>query len=408
MLRNFLITAIRNFRRQPGYTLLNILGLTLGMAATLFILLYLTDELAYDRYHERADRIFRVSAAITEPDDAFKWAVTQVPLAPTLKEEYAEVEEYVRFLPNDRTRLEYDNRHFFVDDLYLVDSTVFEIFSFELLEGDPARALARPDCIVLSQTLARRIFGAQPALGQFLRNDEGDRYEITGVYRDMPQQSHLIADALLSSNTIRDLQDAGNWGGFGIYTYVLLRPHTDPAAFERNLQKIIDTHVATIFDQFNIRVRYELVPLTDIHLKSDFQGEPEPVGKMAFIYIFTMFSLLMIAIACLGLFGLASFTAEQRTKEIGIRKVVGAGTVGLIALLTRDYFWLIVLATIPAFVAAWYAMSRWLDTFTYHTTINYWLFPLALLVTLLLALLTTGYHALRAARRNPVEALRYE
>lgn len=205
MLSNYLTIALRNFRRQPAYTVLNIAGLTLGIAAALLILLFITEESRFDTYHEKADRIFRVSSDITEPDNAFKWAVTQTPLAMQLKEDYPEVEQYVRFIPNGRTNLQYKDNFFFEEKVFLVDSTVTEIFSFDFTKGDATMALKEPNSIALSESVANRIFGKVNPMGEILITPSGRKYNVTGVYKDMPAHSHLIANALISSNTIPGL-----------------------------------------------------------------------------------------------------------------------------------------------------------------------------------------------------------
>ncbi len=242
MLRNNLLIALRNFRRQPAYTLLNILGLTIGISASLLILLYITEELSFDRYHEKADRIYRISSDITEPDDAFRWSVTQVPLAPQLRVDYPEVEEYVRFMPQGRQQFEQMDRTFFAEDIFLVDSTVFDVFTFEFLMGDEREALKEPNSIVLNESLARRIFGNENPVGEVLEIPDDREYTVKGVYKDMPQNSHLIANAMISSNTFPQLSNpnAGSWGGFNIYTYVLLREDADPSSFEAKLPEVID------------------------------------------------------------------------------------------------------------------------------------------------------------------------
>lgn len=325
MLTNFIKIALRNFTRQPGYAVLNILGLTLGVAATLFILLYTTEELSFDKYHEKADHIYRVSSDITEPDDAFKWAVTQFPLAPTLKNDYGEVEEYVRFIPNGRTRLQKDQNQFFEERVYLVDSTIFDVFTFEFIEGNPETALDAPNTMVLSESVAKKIFGDNSAVGQSIRTDAENPYEITGVIKDMPRNSHILADVMVSASTIPDLQNAGSWGGFGVYTYVLLKEGTNPKDFEAKLPEVVKNYVATIFDELNIKVKYALLPVTDIHLKSDFEGEPEPAGEMAFIYIFAAVGIFMLLIASINYMNLATARSARRALEVGMRKVLGSG-----------------------------------------------------------------------------------
>ncbi|PHN04871.1 ABC transporter permease [Flavilitoribacter nigricans] len=333
MIKNYLKLALRNALRQPGYTFLNILGLTLGIASTLFILLYITEENRFDQYHEKKDRIFRVSTDITEPDDAFRWSTTQTPLAPQLKADYSEVEEYVRFIPNGRTQLEHQDKVFFEEKVFLVDTTVTDVFTFNFLRGEAASALKEPMSIALSQTTAERIFGNNDPMGEVLETESGRAYTVTGIYEDMPRHSHLIANAMISSNSIPSLNDpnSGNWGGFGIYSYVLLREGISPASFTAKLPEVIEKYVAVIFDELNIKVRYELIGLTDIHLKSDFEGEPEPTGEIGFLYIFGAVALFILLIACINYMNLATARATKRATEVGVRKVLGSDRKQLVA-----------------------------------------------------------------------------
>ena len=333
MFKNYFRTALRGFRRQPGYALLNVLGLTLGVAATLLILLYISTEMRYDKFHEKHERIYRISSDITEPDDAFRWAVTQTPLGMQLKSDYPEVEEFVRFIPNGRTQLRSGEKMFFEEDVYLADSTVMDVFSFDILQGNEETPLLEPNSIILSETVASRIFGKNNPIGEILKTPSDREYKVTAVYRDFPNYAHLIPGALISSNSIEGLMNPspGSWGGFGIYTYVLLKEGTNPLAFESKLSTVIDNHVAVIFDEMDIKIRYEVIPLIDIHLKSDFEGEPEPVGEMGFIYIFAAVALFMLIIACINYMNLATARATKRALEVGIRKVLGSERRQLIA-----------------------------------------------------------------------------
>ncbi len=326
MIKNYLTIALRNFRRQPGYTFLNIFGLTLGIAATLLVLLYISGETRYDTHHLKADRIFRISSDITEPDDHFRWAVTQNPLAGTLKMEYPEVEEFVRFIDNGRTRLQYKDQFFFEEKVFLVDSTVCDVFTINFTKGNPHTALNEPNSIVLNESVANRIFGKQNPVGEILKTTSGREYKVTGVFENWPVQSHLIADVLISANSIPGLADptAGSWGGFNIYSYVLLKPGTDPIALADKLPDIITKYVAVIFDQFDIKIKYELLPLKSIHLNSTFEGEPEPVGQKAFLYIFGLVAFFILLIACINYMNLSTARATMRAKEVGIRKVLGS------------------------------------------------------------------------------------
>ncbi len=326
MLKNHLAVALRNVRRQPGYTILNVLGLTLGIAATLFILLFIFEETRFDTFHAKADRIYRVSADITEPDDHFRWAQTQTPLAPQLKEDYPEVEEFVRFIPNGRTRLQYGENFFFDDKIFLVDSTLSDIFDFEFLQGQAREALKAPNSIALSQTLAKKIFAGKNPVGEVLKTPSGREYKVTGVYQDMPHHSHLIANGMISTNTFPGLMNpnAGAWGGFGNYNFILLKEGTDARAFAAKLPEVVKKYVAVIFDELNIKVRYELIALKDIHLKSDFENEPEPPGQIGFLYVFGAVGLFLLLIACINYMNLATARATKRALEVGIRKVLGS------------------------------------------------------------------------------------
>ncbi len=326
MLKNYWRMTMRGIKRQPVYTLLNVLGLTLGVAATLFILLYVINEFRYDRFHENHEQIYRISSDIAEPDDAFRWAVTQTPLGMQLKADYPEVEQFVRFIPNGETTLQLGDKIFLEEDVFLADSTLAEIFTIDFLLGDEHTALHQPNSIILSKTVADRIFGTQDPLGQTLNTTGDSDYKVTGVYQDFPSYAHIIPKAIISASSSENLMNPnpGNWGGFGIYTYVLLKEGTDPVAFEAKLSDIIKNHVAVIFDQFDITVKYELINLADIHLKSDFEGEPEPVGEMGFIYIFGAVAVFILLIACINYMNLATARATKRAMEVGIRKVLGS------------------------------------------------------------------------------------
>lgn len=365
MLQNYLQIAFRNFRRQPGYTALNILGLTLGIAATLFILLYITEETSFDKYHEKASRIFRISTDITEPDDQFRWAVTQDPLGMQLRQDFPEVEEFVRFVPEGRVRLGYKDRFYFEEDVYLADSTVTRVFSFDFLQGDPAMALQQPNSIALSESAAKRIFGTGQALGEMLKTDGGDNYKVTGVYRDMPHHSHLIAGAIVSANSRPELTkiNPDQWGGFYLYTYVLLKEGANPADFAAKLPQVIDKYVAVIFDQFDIKVKYELVPLTDIHLTSDFEHEPEPTGEIGFLYIFGAVALFLLLIASINYMNLATARATRRAREVGVRKVLGSERRQLIGQFLSESVIFTLIALLLSYALVWVLLPAFNDVF---------------------------------------------
>ncbi len=330
MIRNYVTTTLRYIKKEPGYTLLNILGLTVGITACLLIFLFVRYETSYDVYHERGERIFRISSDIREPDNAFRWAVTQFPVGKTVKTDFAEVEEYVRFFPNGISNVEIGDKNFVEEDFYFVDSTVFDIFTFDLVTGEANEALKAPNSIVLSQSMAEKFFGTENPMGQQLKIDNEDTYKVTGVYKDMPNRSHLIATALMSASNHPQYANT-NWGGFNIYTYVLLHSADQAVAFEEKLEGIIEKHVNPIFEALNIKIHYELINLYDIHLHSNFEAEPEPTGNISYIYIFSAIGLFMLIIASINFINLSTARSSQRALEVGIRKVLGSYRWQLIA-----------------------------------------------------------------------------
>lgn len=330
MFKNYFIVAIRHLKRQPGYAALNILGLTIGIASALLIVLYLKQETSFDKHHTNAARIYRISADITEPDNSFRWAVTQSPLGKTVSEEFQEVEQFVRFAGGGNRSFRFGENNYQAENWYLVDSTIFEIFSFPFLQGNPNDALNEPNSVVISQTLANKIFKGENPMGQLLETERFS-YKVTGVFKDLPTTSHILPDAMASFSTNERYANSQNWGGFGLYTYLLLNEGVEPSLVQSRLNdEIISKYVATIFDQFDVHVKYEIINIQDIHLHSDFEGEPEALGNIDYVYIFLAVALFLVLIACINYMNLATARSMRRSLEVGIRKVMGASRASLI------------------------------------------------------------------------------
>jgi putative ABC transport system permease protein len=331
MFKNLLLIAIRNFKKDKWYSLLNILGLTIGITFSLFLIFYITDELNYDRYNKKADRIFRIVSYIQEKDKNTNWTSTQFPLGPTLKKDFPEVEESARLLGRERTLFKNGNNSFYETKVYYADSTVFNIFTYPFVEGSAATALNEPNNIVISQTLAKKYFGNLPAVGQTLKTVY-DVYKVTGVVKDVPKNSHIIFDMLISISSLSKGANAGidNWGSFNNFTYVLLKPGTSAEAFNKKLIPMYDKYMAPIFAQYNIKIHYGVQPITSIHLHSNLEGEPEELGNMSYIWIFSAVAFFMLLIACINYMNLTTARSAHRAKEIGIRKVTGSSRKQLI------------------------------------------------------------------------------
>jgi putative ABC transport system permease protein len=333
MLRNLLMVAFRNIKRDKWYSLLNILGLTIGITFSLLLIFYIKDELSFDRYNEKADRIFRVVSYIKEPSkDTMKWVATQYVLAPVLKKDFPDVEEAVRFVNNGKTMFKNGTQRFYNEKTYFADSNVFKIFTYPFIEGNPTTALVDPGALVLTASVAEKYFGHTTGnIGRTLLDDTGGVHKVTAVIADIPKNSHFIFTILMSTTSLPIKFDGGGWGNFNHFTYVLLKPHVDALTFEKKLAPMYDKYMAAIFKQFNIKIRYKVQPLIDIHLRSEVDGEPEDKGSMSYIYIFGAVALFMLLIACINYMNLTTARSARRAKEIGIRKVTGSSKGQLVA-----------------------------------------------------------------------------
>lgn len=334
MLENYIKVALRSLKRQPGYTALNIIGLTVGIASSLIILLYTFHETSFDKQHSKGDRIYRLSTQITEPDNSFKWAVMTRPAAFTIKNENPEIKQAARMnglSGQGGMRFDFNQVDYYQDNVYAADSTIFELFDYDFVAGNPETALAAPNSIVINQSMATKIFKNENPIGQTIKSG-GNRetsLQVTGVYKDMPQTSHLIAEALISWKTIFTGGD-GSWGNWGVFSYVLVNEGVTQETLQVKLDSTVSKYVAPIFDPINIKVKMIPVPLKSIHLTSDFEGEPVPAGDIQYVRIFTAIAIFLIIIASINYMNLATARSAKRSMEVGLRKVMGAQRSGLI------------------------------------------------------------------------------
>jgi putative ABC transport system permease protein len=408
MLRSLIRVAIRNFRRDATYSLINVFGLAIGITGSLLLILYVYDDLSYDRFHEKSERIYRISSRISEPDDAFNWAVTQVPLAPQLMADYPEVEEAVRLIQSGRHLYTYEDKEFFEEEVSYSDSNLFRVFDYEWVAGDPETALTEPNSIVLTRSFSERYFGDANPVGKQIAREDEKLYNITGLIEDLPHNTNYKFSAMISRNSLPE--NWGSWGAFHIYTFVLLQEGFDPDVFEAKLPELYTNHMAEIFERMGIHIVYDVLPVTWIHLHSDFHEEPVPVGNMNYVYIFIAIIVLLILIASMNYMNLATARATKRSREIGIRKVAGSSRSILIRQFLVESMVLTLLALIISLVLLYVFLPTFNNLAGKSIEFSMILHPV-ILVSLLLVALITGilsgsYPAFFLSSFNPVMVMK--
>jgi putative ABC transport system permease protein len=409
MFKNLFRTAIRHILKHPGYSVLNILGLTIGIASALFLIIYVSDEVSYDRYHEKAERIYRVSSKITETDDQFTWIVAQIPFGPQVVQDYPEVESYVRFINMPRTLFKYEDKEFNENGFYYVDSTLFDIFTYRVIKGEVLSAVREPNKIVLTEKTAIKYFGSSDPIGKTLATPNRT-FEVTGVIQDVPTNSHFRFDAVAARNNLP--KQIGTWGNFGVFTYLLLPENLDVNAFEKKMQEMYSAYMEPIFGALKIKVEYILEPLTRIHLYSTNSGEPEPTGSITYVYIFGIVALFLVLIAAMNYMNLATARSASRAREVGLRKVTGSTRKLLVLQFLSEsmIFTLISLIISIALVAALMPKFNLLAGKSFNLDA---LFSPAVMITFLAVIVIVGviggsYPAFFLSRFSPVTVLKGE
>ncbi len=330
MVKNYLKIALRNIKKYKAFSFINILGLSIGISCCLLILLFVQDELGYDRYHEKADRIYRlVDSFDVQGGISRHYALSSAPFAPMLKKDFPEIEDAVRLFPGRRRLVSYGEKKFYEDGLFFADASLFHIFTFPLIKGNPNTALASPNTLVISERIALKYFGNVEAMNKKLRINDQD-YLVTGVMEDIPNNSHFYGDMFGSMKTLEQIPDIQeryfqNWARHEFYTYLLLKEGSSYEDLERKLPESIEKYAAQQIETIlGGTLSSHLQPLTNIHLYSNLQMEISPNGDIKYVYIFSVIALFILVIACVNFMNLSTARSTKRSNEVGLRKVVGA------------------------------------------------------------------------------------
>lgn len=337
MLQNYFKIALRNLKKNPGYSLINVAGLAIGLACCVLIFLYVQDELTFDLFHQKADRIYRLVTTQKSPEHGERHFPSGMgAVGSALAAEFPEVSQTVRLRDRQglgRFTVRYGENRFYEGDYLVAEASFFEIFDFRLLQGDPKTALALPSSIVITEAAAKKYFGDENPVGKTLTVERFGDFKVTGLLQDPPRNSHLDFSMLLSYATLtanpRWKQYSDSWESDSFITYVLMREKVDVAVFNAKLAALAQKHFNA--EQKN-SVQLSLQPLRDIHFHSaslEFDRNRRK-GEIIYIYVFSAIALLVLLIACINYMNLATARSMQRAREIGMRKVVGARQTQLI------------------------------------------------------------------------------
>ena len=340
MYKNDLKMAIRNLRRNKGYSFLNIAGLAIGMACCLFILLWINDELSYDRYHENADRLFRVIFRGRMSNGEINFSTSPAPLAKVLINEFPEVLRATRLLRSRNVPVSYQEKHFNESLILYTDPNFIDVFSIPLIKGDPREVLRLPNSVVITKKAALKYFGRQDPLGQTLTFNGQSDLIITGLAENVPSNAHFHSDLFVSIDTIPERRNQ-NWFSNPFHTYIVLKEGTSSERLQAKLPEIITKYMGPLakkvmgvtleeYRSSGNTFGFFMQPVNSIHLHSDLEYELEPNGSIIYVYIFSSIALFILMIACVNFMNLATARSAGWASEVGVRKVLGSNRSKLI------------------------------------------------------------------------------
>jgi putative ABC transport system permease protein len=335
MIRNYIKTALRIMLRQKGYSAINISGLSIGIAATMMIIIYVVDELGYDKMHRDADRIYRVGFTGRLQGNSVETAQSPAPVAEAMLKEIPQVTEAVRFGLWQTMPMGFGDKNFTENHVLVADSNFFKFFSFPVIKGNVNNFLKGPNKLVITESAAARYFGTEDPIGKIMvRGAERTAAEVVGVAKDPPHNSHIVFDMVLSGESWEYMTNT-QWTSNNLYTYFKTLPGTDPAIVQKHLNRMGETNmgaelekfIGMTFKQFRAQgndLGFFTQPMLDIRLKSNLSNEITPNGNIQYLYIFAIIALFIILVACINFMNLSTARSANRAKEVGVRKTIGA------------------------------------------------------------------------------------
>lgn len=337
MIKNYLTVILRIIRKHRGYSLINIVGLAIGIASCILILFFIESELNYDRFHKKAPHIYRVPLRFNVGTNHFDCALAPSPLAEAMVKDFPEVKASTRMYKQFRTGnvyVRYEDSQFMEEQFVWVDPTVFDVFTISLVEGEKKAVLKEQNSVVLTPQMVKKYFGEEEPIGKMLILEDGTPYTVTGIAKPLPENSHFHFDFLATFSSLRKSRDP-DWYDTAVYTYILVQENVTPGQIEAKFpefsrkyyEPIVKRAMGISYDKFiesGNFIGFFLQPLLDIHLYSKVENEFEPPGNINTIAIFAAIAFIILVVACINFINLATARSTQRAKEVGIRKVVGS------------------------------------------------------------------------------------
>ncbi|MEO6316101.1 MAG: ABC transporter permease [Chitinophagaceae bacterium] len=418
MIANYFKIAWRNLLKNKAFSLINILGLSIGIAVCFIIMLYVQDELSYDRFNKNADRIVRIYFKASINGGKISEPGVMPPVAKALKNDYPEVEAATRLKMDGRPKIEYQHKVFKEAEAAFVDPNFFSVFSFPFIKGDPATALLQPNTIVITDEMANRFFGNEEPIGKTLTYNNGGQFKVTGVIEKMPANAHFHFDLLGSLETI-NFAKSETWMEGTLFTYAVLKKGADYKKLEAKLPGMVEKYMGPqiaqsmgmSLSQFRTKgneLGFGLQPLTSIHLHSLTSSEIEPGGNIKYIYIFGAIAIFMLLIASINFINLSTASASKRAKEVGVRKVMGSGKWDLIKQFLFESVLVTCIALFIAAIMVQLALPVFDDLSGKHLQFGFDIRPIAALVALGLTvgLLAGIYPAFFLSSFKPIATLK--
>ncbi|MBO6585346.1 MAG: ABC transporter permease [Gracilimonas sp.] len=421
MFKNYLKISVRNLLNKKGYSLINILGLAIGLATSLLIVLYVLNEWSYDKFHSNSDRIYRVVQTMTSEDRVEEQATTPFRLGPVLDAEFPDhIEKTVRFFDMQEENHTFLNREdqvsFRESNFYFVDSTFFDVFSAELIQGNPSEALKNPLSLVISEDLASKYFGDENPIGQSLSYKGIRDMTVTGVMKSWPEQSHMKIDLVASFTSLNEIYASSpgydrSWLWNPIWTYILAKDGADTG--------FLNSQLATLKDKYyraysgwpkDESVDIELQPITDIHLTSNRDQEMEVNSSITYIYILLVVAGFILLFACINFMNLSTARSMERSREVGMRKVLGGHKQQLFYQFIGESFLVTLIAIILGIIIMIIALPFFNEltakSITFNPFDNFYTIPGLILLTAFVGLIAGLYPALYLSSFEPVDVLK--